>query len=136
MRRRSLLSSLGTGALVGMTGSTSHMGKPVEITEIAVYNHSTEAYQVRVRLHVSRETVYDRTRALSARHGKQDVASVVFEDLPADKRDYAVSYKLVERTDWQRESLDGIPDDCIEGLLPIHDDGSGPTVSFLTSDCK
>ncbi len=99
MRRRSWLSSLGTGGVVGVAGCTSLLSDPVESKRIAVSNHTAEAYQVRVRLYAGGDSVYDRTRSLPTRHGEHDATSGVFDGLPTDEHDYALSYKLLERTE-------------------------------------
>ncbi|MFC4449618.1 hypothetical protein [Halorussus aquaticus] len=43
--------------------------------------------------------MYDRTRSLPTRHGEHDATSGVFDGLPTDEHDYALSYKLLERTE-------------------------------------
>lgn len=129
MHRRTLLSSVGISALFGMAGCTSIQGKQVEIKRIIVYNHTSAAYRLRVRLHTAQEIIYDQTRPLSARHGRNDATSVVFDDLPTAKRDYVVSYKLLKHTAWQRRSLDDVMSECLAILLLIHDSDSGPRFS-------
>lgn len=132
MNRRSFISVLGSGAVLGLGGCTTVFGNDasVALLQVGVMNWMEESTPVQVRVTLDEEVVESVTDELEGKDGQ-----VLDCTWPTESGQFVVAARLGENDDWEKRDLTDPDNDCAAIWVMI-EQPTGPPSMPISRDCE
>lgn len=133
MNRRTFVSALGAGSLVGLGGCASRFDEDasIELLQVGVLNWTDEPTTAQIRVFLDDEVVVDETYELEP-DGDGRVLDCTW---PRDPGQFAVAARLREDDDWETRDLTD-PDSECAALWVMIERATGPPSMPISRDCE
>lgn len=136
MNRRTIISAMGAGSVIGLGGCTSFFDEEtaVELLDVAVINWTGETTAVHIRVHEDDELVDEVTYELEP----EDEGRVLDCTWPSEPGNFVISARLEDDDEWEKRDVTDPDADCAAVYLSIDRTvGSSIGISMLVSrDCE